>query len=156
MDGVSTSYFYNVRFLKPWQIPISTAVWDPKWFHAFKGQSHKFIDKNGVLNGVRAEFLHPDSTCQDLCRGLETCEVKDPSKCAFIKAYKIQLSKIDKEELAARIASFREKMKNVLKLDRLPELVFLVHEPPYKACSERAALQDLLECQELEVKKKKT
>ena len=71
--AIYISYFYNVRFLKPDQVPVSTAVWDPKWFHDFKGQSHKFFDKRGVLNGLRAESLHPDHTCDSLCRGLEAC-----------------------------------------------------------------------------------
>ena len=76
-----TSYFYKIRFFKPWQVPISTAIADPKWFHAFKSQDYKFLDKNHVINGLRCESLHPDHTCQDLCRGLETCKCKDPSKC---------------------------------------------------------------------------
>lgn len=27
---IKISYFYMIRFFKPNQIPISTAVWDPK------------------------------------------------------------------------------------------------------------------------------
>ena len=86
---IYTSYFYKIRFFKPWQIPISTAVWDPKWFNDFKGQGYRFLDKRNVINGLRCESLHPDKTCQDLCRGLETCDCKDPSKCEFLKRYKL-------------------------------------------------------------------
>lgn len=27
------SYFYAVRFMKPNTVALSTAMWDPKWFH---------------------------------------------------------------------------------------------------------------------------
>lgn len=27
------SYFYQIRFFKPNMIPLSTAAFDPKWFH---------------------------------------------------------------------------------------------------------------------------
>ena len=35
---IMTSYFYAIRFFKPNMIPISTAKWDPKWYHQNKGQ----------------------------------------------------------------------------------------------------------------------
>ena len=43
-----TSYFYQIRNFKPNMIPLSTALWDPKWFHKNKGHSFQFKDKNGV------------------------------------------------------------------------------------------------------------
>ena len=27
-----TSYFYKIRFMKPYMIPLSTAVFNPKWY----------------------------------------------------------------------------------------------------------------------------
>ena len=44
---IMTSYFYQVRFMKPNMIPLSTALSDPQWFH--KGTYDKtiqFKDKN--------------------------------------------------------------------------------------------------------------
>ena len=151
MASIYTSYFYNVRFLKPWQVPLSTACFDPRWFHDFKGPSHKFIDKRGVLNGLRAECLHPDSSCSDLCRGPETCTSNGPSACEFLRRYSIQLSKINRGLYFKKLAALQKALQAKLSLPCLPDLIFLVHEPPYKACSERSALQHFLGCQELDI-----
>lgn len=37
---IYTSYFYMVRFMKPYMIPLSTAKFDPAWFH--KELGHKY------------------------------------------------------------------------------------------------------------------
>ena len=71
------SYFYAVRFFRPYMIPFSTAMWDPKWYHEGQNQNHIFIDKNGVINGLRADPLVPDKHCDGLCRGPERCEFKE-------------------------------------------------------------------------------
>ena len=63
---VATSYFYQIRFFKPNMIPVSTAMWDPKWFHNFKNQYHVFKDRNGVYNGLRYPALSPKGECEGL------------------------------------------------------------------------------------------
>jgi hypothetical protein len=83
---VWTSYFYAVRFMKPWHIPVSTAVSDPAWFHDFKGKQHVFVDKRGVLNGLRSEKLKPGNACEGLCRGRPCNDV--PETCGFLEAYR--------------------------------------------------------------------
>lgn len=65
---IYTSYFYKVRFFKPNMIPISTAFSDPSWFHNFKGHNYQFIDKNGVINGLRADVFAPGPVARELCR----------------------------------------------------------------------------------------
>ena len=60
---IMTSYFYQIRFMKQNYIPLSTAIWDPKWFHQNKGQDFQFKDKNGVWNGLRAEIFMPGKEC---------------------------------------------------------------------------------------------
>ena len=70
---IYTSYFYQVRFMKPYHIPLSTAVWDPKWFHANRGQDYHFKDKNGVYNGLRAPVFAP---------GKDYVEVQRPARRA--------------------------------------------------------------------------
>lgn len=152
---IFTSYFYNIRFFKPYQVPISTAMWDPRWYFNFKKQGHLFLDKRGVLNGLRAETLHPDHTCDNLCRGPEFCETKDPSTCRFLDAYRKQLDHIDKPKFFERLESLRLKLQAKLHLDKLPDLIFIVHEPPYKTCSERSCLQAFLGCTELVINKSK-
>lgn len=80
-----TSYFYQVRFFRPYQIPISTALTDPKWFHDWKELTHYFGDKRGVINGLRAESLHPGQECNGLCHGYP-CSYH-PNTCGFLEAY---------------------------------------------------------------------
>jgi len=95
-----TSYFYAVRHMKPWHIPLSTAIWDPKWFHAFKHQDYTFIDKNGVINGLRAEMLSPSPALEGLCAGAP-CSRK-PDSCDFLRKYFEQLSKINFKDFLSR------------------------------------------------------
>ena len=144
-----TSYFYKIRFFKPWQVPISTAIADPKWYHDFKDQGYKFLDKRNVINGLRCESLHPDHTCQDLCKGLETCKCKDPSKCQFLKNYRLQLQHLDKDKILKKFQALADKIEKTYGHEA--DIVLIVHEPPYKACSEREALQEAFYCTELEV-----
>ena len=133
MNLVYLSYFYQIRFFTPDFLPISTAVWDPKWYHDFQGPKHKFRDKNNVLNGVRSEYLHPDCTCRDLCRGPETCKTLDPTTCDFLKSYRRQLDKIDIDRMLNNIELYMNKVGA-----KYP--VFMVHEAPSKKCSERDTL----------------
>lgn len=85
------SYFYQVRFMKPYMIPISTAKWDPKWFHENLSQSHIFMDKNSVLNGIRADIFSPSNELSQYCIN---CKEKT-GKCEFLKQYKNQLKRLD-------------------------------------------------------------
>lgn len=149
-----TSYFYTVRFLSPNQIPLSTAVWDPKWFHGGRGQNHVFVDKRGVVNGLRAEKLHPGAGCEGLCRGIESCTCGDPSKCEFLRTYKEQLAAVDKTAFLASLSELGSRLKAELSFDGEPEFVLMVHEPPYKECSERRALQEAFSCGELDFGRK--
>ena len=88
-----------VRFFKPYQIPISTAVWDPKWFHDFKGQDHVWKDKNGVWNGIRLEELNPKN-CNACGCPCNMGKLKDPQHCKFITTYKEGLSTINYKEFS--------------------------------------------------------
>ena len=124
------TYFYNVRFLKPNMIPFSTAVWDPKWWHDYKGASYAFVDKNGVINGLRVETLQPQSHC---C----PCEAKNPEACLFLKEYSIQLENTNFEELTGYLEAVAYDAKEQLKFQEEPEIVLLVYEKPDNPCSER-------------------
>lgn len=134
-----TSYFYQVRFFKPWQIPLSTALGDPAWFHEFKGKDHVFIDKNGVLNGSRSIKLQPGRSCHGLCSG-KPCAYS-PESCAFLREYKKQIFSINRESYIAKLYLFLEKLRSVLDFSNEPEIVFIVHEAPTNPCSERVVLQ---------------
>jgi len=134
-----TSYFYNIRFFKPHQIPLSTAVWDPKWFHEFKDQEHIWKDKNGVWNGLRIEELNPQSCHASGC----PCKTRDPENCRFIREYKEGLEKIDFEKMLGDIEKLVSYIQNQEKFEEEPEVILIVHEAKDNPCSERNSIQEL-------------
>lgn len=138
---IYTSYFYKVRFFKPNMIPISTAKWDPKWYYNFKRQGTWWIDKNGVINGLRADVLAPGPVASELCRGLDNCITRDPQTCAFLKAYEAQLNELDFSDILQRTKTLCEKVKEVVHYQSDPIAVFLVYETPANTCSERGVIQ---------------
>ena len=120
---IYTSYFYQIRFFKPHQIPISTAVWDPKWFHEFKDQDHIFVDKNGVVNGIRLEYLNPKRCNAGGC----PCKIKDPSTCWFIKSYKKGLERWNFNDIYGMLSGTAEYMQNLLGFQEEPEIILIVN-----------------------------
>lgn len=149
---IYTSYFYQLRFFKPYMIPLSTAVWDPKWYHNNYDQDYTFVDKNGVINGLRCEALHPGPFCEGACRGTTGnapgC-THDPESCAFLKLYLAQLNKLDKADYLRRIENLCRKVQKELGFTEEPVAVLMVHEAPSNPCSERLALQQWAGCTEL-------
>lgn len=144
---VWTSYFYMVRFLRPYHIALSTALYDPKWFHAFRGQKHLFVDKNGVLNGLRAEVLHPGASCEGLCSG-RPCALS-PGSCSFLKEYRRQIFSLDRSALEESFSALGGRVRDRLGFREEPEIVLLVHEAPSNPCSERIVLQEFFGCREI-------
>ncbi len=134
---IYTSYFYQVRFFKPHQIPISTAVWDPKWYHEFKGQDHLFKDKNGVWNGIRLEYLNPKRCNAGGC----PCKKKDPENCWFLKSYLAGLRRWNFSEILQYLLRTAEYLQRLEGFTEEPEIMLLVHEAPDNPCSERVPLQ---------------
>ena len=151
---IRISYFYQIRNFKKNMIPVSTACWDPSWFHNFQNSDFTFLDKRGIVNGLRCEELHPDETCSNLCQGTENCNYK-PEKCNFLQAYKKQLNKINFIDFMSRVKKSINKIAEQLELKEEPILVFIVYEAPNNPCSERQALLDWfnnngIECKELD------
>ena len=148
---IYTSYFYKIRFFKPNMIPISTAKWDPKWYHAGKGENFHFIDRNGVMNGLRADVFAPGPIASELCRGV--CDPKNPENCDFLKVYKHQLSLLDINDIMSRTERLCQYVKDFIGFEEEPIAVFIVHEATDNPCSERAAIQNYfrshgIECEE--------
>ena len=129
------TYFYNIRFFKPHTIPISTAVWDPKWYHDFQGHEIIFKDKNNVLNGIRYPDLSP-ANIAPCC----PCENKDPTTCQFIKDYAEYLDTLDFDKVYSDLTFIGNKGKEILKFDEEPEICLMVYEKPDNPCSERKSL----------------
>lgn len=137
-----TSYFYQVRNMRPNQIPVSTAKWDPRWFHDFKDSDYIFIDKRGVINGVRFPRFAPGPSCEGLCPEHYSCKVIQDGKCAFLKAYREQLSKLDFAETMAIMSGIAKEFKESGGLAEEPDFILLVHEAPDNFCSERLVIQE--------------
>ena len=141
MIKVYVSYFYQIRFFSRNTIPLSTAVWDPKWYHSWNDQDYTFYDKNLVINGLRVPMLAPGDSCKNLCQGTSKCTVRTPSSCDFMEAYKEQLSKIDFNNFMTALEMVGNSRKLIDKFDGDPIIVLIVHEAPDNPCSERTALQ---------------
>lgn len=133
------SYFYQIRFFPPNLIPLSTAIWDPRWFHDNKAQSYQFKDKRDVLNGLRIEPFVPGPTCHNLCRGPETC-YETPDSCRFLLAYLGQLNALDFQQIMGRFETLATAIKSNEKFDDV-DFALIVHEAPTRACSERIMLK---------------
>lgn len=140
------SYFYQVRNMKPNMLPVSTAMWDPRWFHNFKGQLHKYIDNNGVINGVRMNQL-----CMEMYRwenlvktnrSCSDCENFVPYECPFMQEYAKYIR--EKNPDFKNFLSFCEGYIAFLNQNfnyKIDTIIFIVHEPPTRDCGERQELQ---------------
>lgn len=150
-----TSYFYAVRFMKPHMIPLSTAMYNPKWFN---NHGNAFLDRNNVFNGLRIEALVPNDSLEDLCRGQDgdTCD-HNPSDCKFLTGYRDQLDSINFDEFLNGITKFISGVKKLQShlfegsIDEEPIIVFLFHEVPSNPCSERVEVTNWLRRHDQEV-----
>ena len=137
-------------------IPVSTAVSDPAWYHNFTyDKTFTFLDKRGVVNGLRCEELHGDKNCDGLCLGKNNCKTKNPNECLFLKTYKQQLEKMNINNFIRRAENSLQKIKQQVGFKEEPLLVLMVHEAPSNECSERKVLLEYfnskgIECNELD------
>ena len=143
-----TSYFYQIRYFTPNMMPLSTAVYDPKWFHQGAGQDTLFLDKHGVINGLRVEELAPGTRCRDECRGTDrptpSC-TGNPETCGFLRHYREQLDSIDFDLFWSQIEGMLELGKSLKYCENAEMIpVFIVHEAADKVCSERQSIQHWL------------
>lgn len=128
--------------MKPYMIPLSTAIWDPHWYHQNKGQGYVWKDKNGVYNGLRAAVFAPGPLCENLCRGKENCETGDPHSCLFLNTYRYQLDQLDYDDVIARCERMGNYIKSLEQFDEEPVVILLVHEAKDNPCSERRVIQE--------------
>lgn len=143
--NIYITYFYNIRFFPKNLIPVSTAIWDPKWYHESKGNNHIFQDKNGVLNGLRLEQLSPEATGDESCMECSKNhpDVRNngqPGKCSFIKSYREYLESLNFQEIYEILEYISKKSKEALNLDENPDICLIVYEKPDNPCSERGGL----------------
>lgn len=121
-------------------IPISTAKWDPQWFHDFTGDyNYIFKDKRGIYNGIRAEiFLMPDDY---QCECGPSCLNRNPQNCNFLKDYKAHLDTLDFSYVMAELERIGNKVQELEGFEEEPIIVLIVYETPSNPCSERSPLQ---------------
>lgn len=139
---IATSYFAQIRNFTRNMVPISTACYDPKWFHNDCGRHFKFYDKRGIINGLRCNNLAPGERCNHLCKGVKNCDTGDPDTCEFLQKYWEQLDEIDCaafERYCNTILDTYSEDTHIPKDDLI--LVFLVFEKFDQPCSERKSLQ---------------
>lgn len=153
------SYFYQVRKFEPNMIPFSTAMYDPKWYHKFEGQSKVFVDDRGVINGLRLpklvfpkdawEYLEEiDCACKEDCKFKKVVEyninngnTEQTFGCKFMDRYFDYLwNNVDFDELLSYLEILSNKFKELNDIDDV-EIVLLVHEAPSNPCGEREVLK---------------
>lgn len=139
---IYTSYFYMIRHFPKSLIPVSTAKWDPKWYHDGQDQKHIFIDKRGIYNGIRLEELSPGVECEGMCSG--NCMVKDTKSCLFLRTYKRQLYRLNFKETVERLEEIARVVKRfgVDNGEVEYDIALIFHEAPNNPCSERGAVQE--------------
>ena len=141
---IYTSYFYQIRYFKPYMIPVSTALSDPEWYKAPNGKEF-WVDKRGVANGLRYEPIMVQGLCEHNC----PCENKNIAQCLWLKEYEALLQTIDKEKVLKAFEHCGQYIKKKLGFQEEPVIVLIVHESWNNPCSERKGLQKLFNCEEL-------
>jgi len=141
---VYISYFYQVRNFTKYQVPVSTALSDPAWYHNHKDRNTKFINSNGVIVGLRMTELHMPEwlyrSISEKSHGCEECP-RNLSSCSFMNEYKIYLKTLDFKFIYSQLEDVAATVKATMKLDMTPDVVLLVHEAPNCTCAERPVLK---------------
>jgi len=135
-----TSYFAQLRKFPTNLVGLSTAIWNPKWRPMGK-------DKRGVIC-VDCPPFKPGYECEGLCRG--TCDPKHPQDCAFLKAYKAQLDKINLSSLQESLGKLGTQIARDEGFTDV-DFAFLVYETPTNPCSERVVIQQYFKEHGIEV-----
>lgn len=134
--NVYISYFYQIRFFPKNLLPVSTAAWDPKWFHEGMGPQHSFMDKRGIINGLRIPELSPAAVPEvEICQ--PNCQ-KDYKTCGFLKWYRKCLHDLDFDAVMRKL---EETARNAATPDnKNMDICLIVYETPSNPCSERVPI----------------
>lgn len=148
------SYFYQIRNMKPNMLPMSTAMYDPKWFHNNLGNGYRYFDKNGVINGVRIDrlifdksrydfLIDSEADCQKVCQKDQPKFYENngwwcPFMCSY--AYNIREKNPDFNEFITFCDRYVDFLNQKLSAN-IDTIIFIVHEPTSVICGERPVLQ---------------
>ena len=141
--NIFISYFYNIRFFPTNLIPVSTAMYDPKWYHNFKSKNFIYRDKRGIINGVRVEILSPYKINNYECNNC--ISHKDTTTCSFIKQYHDYIFSLNFKEVYDILLNISHKYDN-------SNICLIVYEKPDNPCSERSTLVDWFSSNGIEIK----
>lgn len=134
---VQTSYFYQIRNFTPNMVPLSTAMWDPKWY--YQGiQGKPYMDKRGIINGLRATPFVPN---KDIDCDCPTCDHSHPDTCRFLRQYYLQLQQLDPQDIMNRLKRIVEFHYENYPFEGIGTAVLIFHEAPNNPCSERWIVQ---------------
>lgn len=133
--NIYISHFYNIRFFPKNLVPVSTAVWDPKWYHENHMNDYKYIDKRGVWIGNRIEELSPaklpdEVICQQDCK-------RDLQNCMFLSTYQEYLDRLDFKTIKEKLDYISVEAQKELNLENPADICLIVYEKPDNPCSER-------------------
>lgn len=146
----SITYFYNVRYMKSNQLPLSTAMWPPDFFAKSSKKNVAHLNNKGVILGLTIHEFVPQ--CSYEC----PCKKKDYKHCSFLEEYYEQLSKLNFDEVIASYKNFTDELADITSM-KIDEIILLVYEKPDNPCSERTILKKIfakhgIELKEMEVK----
>lgn len=146
---LAISYFYQIRFFKPYMIPVSTCFTDPDWFHNWRSPDYNFIDKRGVINGLRCEnFLMQEQNIKCPCENHKT----NSCGCSFLQKYSEHLESMNLDDMLRTFSIAAQFIKELLKFNEEPIIVFIVYETPSNPCSERGPLLNYFERHNIDCK----
>lgn len=146
---IMTSYFYQIRNFTPNMIPVSTCVSDPAWFKPKEEDKCCYVDKRGVVCGLRYEPLVVQRNLECICPCLEPA----PTRCSFLSNYEKELFKLDKNKILTDFAYCCDFCKKKAHFEGEPIIVLIVYEIPTNPCSERWGLQKFFNCKEFDFHK---
>lgn len=141
MYNYKISYFNNIRNFKNNCVLISTAMYDPKWYHQNLGKDIIYTDKRGIVNGIKLECLHAVHTDEEV--ECITCDKSCAPNCKFLADYYKHLTElnfVDVQNVMISIANELMRRKIVYPINGCIDIVLLVHEKPNSPCSERMML----------------
>ncbi len=141
---IGISYYYHIRFFKSNQIPVATTLSTPPWY---RKNNKAYLDKRGIVNGIRCVDFVPGKDCNGLCKGPEpdkrVCD-GDPAKCEFLQEYRKQLGKLKIEDVMNKFEKIAAAAGQVVGHNIVdPEIVLIVYEAFDKnPCSEANSIID--------------
>lgn len=147
---VMISNFSQIRNFTENMLPLSTAMWGPKWYHNFQGAGHTFIDKRNIFNGLVFDPLVPGRSCEGLCHG--DCDPKNPHHCDYLKSYRAQLASLNFNQVMNRAEILVNEYITRRNIRGEPTAVFLVYESCDNPCSERWPLVEWFHANGTELK----